>query len=326
MKVIDLHCDTLSELRYAQNRGEPLYFEENDLMIDLKKLQRGDYLLQCFACFVNLSRDPDPLKACLEMVDIFYSLLEACPQLTQVKSPKDLRALPSSGRIGAMLTIEEGGVCLDDERILRSLYRLGVRMMTLTWNHENGLASPNLVPDSIENIWPCSPVTDRGLKEKGRAFVAEMERLHMLVDVSHLSDRGIWDLLECSTRPFVASHSNARALCAHTRNLTDEMIRQMGERGCLIGLNYCPCFLNHEAGKRSRIQDMARHARYLMNLGGEEILALGSDFDGITGDLEIGSAADLPLLAEGLIREGLTPRQVEKIFSGNALRFFEENL
>ena len=331
MRVWDLHCDTLSELRYAENDGKPLSFRKNQLQIDLERLRRGDYLLQCFACFVNLGRKKEnPLVSCLEQIDIFYRLLEEYSEdLVQIRTPEDIRKLPESGKIGAMLTVEEGAVCLDDLRMLRNLYRLGVRMMTLTWNYENGLASPNIVPGDAMQVWPCEPVTDRGLTEKGRAFLEEMERLHMILDVSHLSDGGIMDVLELARRPFAASHSNARSKCGHVRNLTDEMIRKMGEKGCIVGLNYCASFLDPSADRnhiRSTIHDMAVHARYLMNLGGEDLLALGSDFDGIEGDLEIAGAQDLPKLAEGLKKEGFTEREIEKIFYKNAMRFFEENL
>ena len=326
MKVFDLHCDTLSELRRGKVEGSPLSFSSSPLMIDLKKLQEGDYLLQCFACFVDLAREDNPLSACLEMVDVFYELLADYPSLMQVKSPEDLRVLPSSGKIGAMLTVEEGGVCLGKEEILRDLYRLGVRMMTLTWNHENELAYPNQVPGQIHNLWPSTPETEKGLKEAGYAFLSEMERLHMIVDVSHLSDKGIWDVLSVSTRPFAASHSSARALCAHPRNLPDEMIRAMAEKGCLIGVNYCPSFLTEEDPPVSRMRDIVAHARHILKVGGEDILALGSDFDGITGELEVKDASCMPLLAEAFLKDGFTPREVEKIFYQNALRFFTENL
>ena len=331
MKVWDLHCDTLAELRYAQNDGRPLSFGKNTLQIDLEKLKQGDYLLQCFACFVNLGRDrANPLKACMEMADIFYQLLEQYPDdLFQVKSAEDIRALHRNGKIGAMLTIEEGAVCMDDPRILRDLYRLGVRMMTLTWNYENGLAASNAVPGDAINVWPCEAVTDRGLTPKGIEFLEEMESLHMILDVSHLSDGGFLDVVRYAKRPFVASHSDSRAVCGHVRNLTDEMVRAMGERGGLIGLNYCASFLDPSMDRTkviSRVRDMAVHAKHLMNTGGEDILALGSDFDGIEGELEITGAQDLPKLADGLIKEGLTHRQVEKIFWQNAERFFAENL
>ncbi|MDD6319237.1 MAG: dipeptidase [Oscillospiraceae bacterium] len=332
MKVWDLHCDTLSELRYAEQAGHPKSFEKNDLMVDLTRMKQSDYLLQCMACFVYLNpeREPDPLLACMEQIDIFNRILEQYPDdLMQVRSADDIAALKKSGKVGLMLTVEEGGVCLDSLGVLRDLYRMGVRMMTLTWNFKNGLAEPNSVPGDAANVWPCAANTTGGLTEKGFAFVEEMERLHMILDVAHLSDAGILDVLKAAKRPFISSHSNARACCPHVRNLTDEMLREMGSKGCLIGLNYCASFLDDNPDRtklKARITDMARHAKHIINMAGEDSLALGSDFDGIEGDLEIAGAEDMPKLAEGLVREGISPRVVEKIFHGNAERFFAENL
>lgn len=330
MKVWDLHCDTLSELRHAQLSGTPKSFEHNDLMIDLHRLKQSGYGLQCFACFVDLGAPEDPMRTALQEMDIFHNLLVSYPDdLVWVRTGEDVKRLAGQTRIGAMLTVEEGGTCHGDLAILRDFYRLGVRMMTLTWNHKNELAEPNVGPDYNEDTWPVAPNTTGGLTDRGVAFVEEMERLHMLVDVAHLSDAGIRDVLRHSTRPFVASHSNARACCPHVRNLPDDLLRAMGEKGCLIGLNFCPAFLDDGPDRHhltSRVEDMARHAKYILNLAGEDCLALGSDFDGIGGKLEIAGAQDMPRLAEGLCRAGLTETQVEKIFWDNAARFFAENL
>lgn len=330
MKVWDLHCDTLSELRHAQLSGTPKSFEHNDLMIDLQRLKQSGYGLQCFACFVDLGAPEDPMRTALQEMDIFHNLLARYPDdLVWVRTGEDVKRLAGETRIGAMLTVEEGGTCHGDLAILRDFYRLGVRMMTLTWNHKNELAEPNVGPDYNEDTWPVAPNTTGGLTDRGVAFVEEMERLHMLVDVAHLSDAGIRDVLRHSTRPFVASHSNARACCAHVRNLPDDLLRAMGEKGCLIGLNFCPAFLDDGPDRHhltSRVEDMARHAKYIINLAGEDCLALGSDFDGIGGKLEIAGAQDMPRLAEGLCRAGLSETQVEKIFWDNAARFFAENL
>ena len=333
MKVWDLHCDTLYRLLGREDTaGEPAVeaFAKDGGMLDLAKMRAGDYLLQCFACFVGLEESPDPLVSALREADLFHRLLAAYPDdLVWVKSAADIDKLGEDGRIGAMLTIEEGAVCRDDLAILRDFYRLGVRMMTLTWNHQNGLGSPNITPDYNEDTWPVKDPGAPGLTGVGREFVAEMERLHMIVDVAHLSDAGIRDLLAIATRPFAASHSKARACCPHLRNLPAERLRAMGEEGCLIGRNYCPGFLDDTPDRKhcvGSVAQMARHAKYILNLAGEDALALGSDFDGIGGELEITGAQDLPLLAEGFVNEGIPARVVEKIFYKNARRFFRENL
>ena len=230
MKVFDLHCDTLSELRRAEMRGDGQTFARNNGHIDLEKLEKGDYMLQCFAAFVNLA-DPtpgaDPLVTALEEIDVFKRMMERySDRIAPVYRPEDIRKNAEAGKISGMLTIEEAGCCKGSLGVLRRMYELGVRMMTLTWNHENELASPNVVPGNGP-IWPCMPNTETGLKEKGFEFLAEMERLHIIADVSHLSDKGFWDIAEHSTRPFAASHSNCRALAPHCRNLTDEMIRAL---------------------------------------------------------------------------------------------------
>ena len=179
MKVWDMHCDTLAELRYAQQAGKPKSFLHNDLMMDLERMKQGDYLLQCMACFVHLEpeREKSPLLACLEEIDIFYRLLEQYPDdLMQVRTAADIQTLLTCGM---MLTVEEGGACLDSLGALRDLYRLGVRMMTLTWNFKNGLAEPNIVPGT-DDMWPRPANTTGGLTEKGLEFVEEMQRLQEL--------------------------------------------------------------------------------------------------------------------------------------------------
>ena len=328
MKVWDLHCDTLSELRRAEKNGTPASFAHNDLHIDLEKLQAGDYMLQCLAAFVNLA-DPtpgaDPLVTALEEIDVFKRIMAKYPdRIAPVYTAADIRKNAEAGKISGLLTVEEGGCCKGSLGVLRRMYELGVRMMTLTWNHDNELAAPQANPGG-----PLAAQTQRGLTETGFAFLAEMERLHMIVDVSHLSDRGFWDIAEHSTRPFAASHSNCRALAPHCRNLTDEMIRVMAEKGGLVGLNYCSGFLDDQPRPelcRSTTALMARHAAHFKQVGGIEIIGLGSDFDGIGGKLEMGDCSKLPLLAEALRKEGFTEDEVEQIFFRNARRFFEENL
>ncbi|MCI2048074.1 MAG: dipeptidase [Faecalibacterium sp.] len=331
MKVWDLHCDTLSELRYAQLAGKPKSFAKSDLHIDLEKLQKGDYMLQCLGAFVNLGRQKqgeDPLVAALEEFDLFHRILEKYPdQVAPVYAAGDIARNAAAGKISLMLTIEEGGCCKGSLGVLRQLYALGARMMTLTWNYPNELANPNLAPGDEADVLPCRPNTETGLTEKGFAFLAEMERLHMTVDVSHLSDKGFWDIVAHGTRPFAASHSNCRALAPHSRNLTDEMIRAMAERGCLAGLNYCAGFLEPDpAAQASTVDRIAEHAAHFKQVGGIEMIALGSDFDGIEHMPGMQNCGDLPLLEQALRRHGFSEDEIEAIFFGNARRFFTQNL
>ena len=279
MKVFDLHCDTLSELRRAEMRGDGQTFARNNGHIDLEKLEKGDYMLQCFAAFVNLA-DPtpgaDPLVTALEEIDVFKRMMERySDRIAPVYRPEDIRKNAEAGKISGMLTIEEAGCCKGSLGVLRRMYELGVRMMTLTWNHENELASPNVVPGNGP-IWPCMPNTETGLKEKGFEFLAEMERLHIIADVSHLSDKGFWDIAEHSTRPFAASHSNCRALCGYTRNLTDDQLRALAQTGGTVGLNLYPPFL----GGRADFDTLRAHLEHMLTLCGEDHVALGGDLDG----------------------------------------------
>ena len=329
MKVFDLHCDTLSELRYAEKAGTPKSFAQNDLHIDLQKLKKGDYMLQCFAAFVNLGdKTPgaDPLVTALEEIDVFKRMMERySDRIAPVYRPEDIRKNAEAGKISGMLTIEEAGCCKGSLGVLRRLQELGVRMMTLTWNYPNELAAPNANPGG-----PLVANTETGLTEQGFAFLEEMEKLHITADVSHLSDKGFWDIANHSTRPFAASHSNCRALSPHNRNLTDEMIRALAEKGGIAGLNYCASFVDadsvHPKLCRSTVERLAKHAAHFKQVGGIEVISLGSDFDGIGGQHELETAADMPLLAEALRREGFTEDEVEAIYWRNAYRFFKNNL
>lgn len=198
-------------------------------------------------------------------------------------------------------------------------------MMTLTWNFQNQLAWPNCIDLKTGT---CIPETEHGLTKKGFEFVELMEELGMVVDVSHLGDAGFWDVVKASKRPFAASHSNARGMASHVRNLTDDMIRTLADRGGVMGINFCASFLsdgeNGAESTKSRISDMIRHIRYIKNLGGIECIGLGSDYDGIVSELELTSPADFPKLSDALLKEGFTETEVEKIFYKNVLRLYTD--
>lgn len=166
-----------------------------------------------------------------------------------------------------------------------------------------------------------------GLTEKGLAFLEEMEHLGVIIDVSHLSDGGFYDVLNHTSRPFVASHSNARSVCPHCRNLTDDMIRKMGERGCVTGLNFYGAFVNPGGpDAKCTVEGVARHAKYLADLGGIQCIGLGSDFDGFSGECEISDCSKMSLLEDALKKQGFTSSDVDKIFYQNVLNLYKEIL
>lgn len=331
MKVVDMHCDTIAGIYQDHLKGGNASVRHNQMMVDLEKMQAGDYCLQNFALFTHLGNiDEPPFEYCMKLLDTFYSELEANQDLIGiVRSWADIEANQRAGRMSALLTIEEGGVCQGEPAFLRSFYRLGVRMMTLTWNFPNELAYPNGKETLADGSVRAAADLENGLTETGICFVREMERLGMIVDVAHLNDRGIWDVFRHTRGPIVASHSNARALASHPRNLTDEMIKTLSDRGGVMGINYYSCFLRDFAQGEtpvSRIADMVAHMKHIRKVGGIQCLGLGSDFDGIGGELELATAAELPKLAAEMERQGFATGEIEAVFGENVLRVYREVL
>lgn len=332
MKVIDMHCDTISEIlsrnissenSASNNREGEEDLGENTLHISLDKMEKAGYLLQNFAMFVNMKKHEDPFGYCLELIDCFYRQMERYKtRIGLVLSYEDIEKNEREGKMSALLTVEEGGVTGLKLAHLRNLYRLGVRMITLTWNHENGIGYPNIHNGNFPNM-------SDGLTRYGIEFVEEMERLGMIIDVSHLSDKGFYDVLRYTRKPFVASHSNARALCAHGRNLTDDCIRLLAERGGVIGVNYYTDFLKKdmtcEEEERS-LWYIADHIEHIVGVGGYECVGLGSDFDGIPTNKGIPDCSYLPKLYDVLVSRGMKESVIEACFYKNVLRLYREIL
>ncbi len=338
MNVIDMHCDTLLKLWEAGKGGRRLSLRDGlGLRVNLEKMKEGGYLLQNFAVFVDMGEVEDTYQTAMEMVDIFQRELEENKAVIRpVTGYEDILENQRLGVMSGMLTLEEGAVCQGDMEKLREFYRRGARMMTLGWNYENELGWPSqLQPDRGREYRPGEK-RELGLKEKGFLFVEEMERLGMIVDVSHLSDDGFFDVWETAKKPFVASHSNDRALCGHKRNLTDQMVRMLGERGGVAGLNYCPEFIHDslaaertalgEEQKLLCLESLARHAARMINVGGSECVGLGSDFDGFGVEGGPRDASRIPDLAWALRRQGLTGGQIEGVLYKNVLRLYREVL
>ncbi|MBQ8293612.1 MAG: dipeptidase [Bacilli bacterium] len=330
MKIIDMHCDTIMAL---MNSNEELRKSNN--MIDLEKLKKGDYLLQCFAMFVPyVSRKEDenysPFEYCHKMIDKYYQELEKNQDLIAAAyTYEDIEKNIASGKITALLTIEEGGVCLGNIEFLRNFYRLGVRMMTLTWNFKNEIATPNI--DYFSVSWEkikeegFKPNTTDGLTEFGIEVVKEMNRLGMVIDCSHLGDKGFYDVIKYSTKPIVCSHSCSRTICNHVRNMTDDMLLKLKMNGGVVGINYCHDFIK-EDNSFSTVKDVVKHIVYIKNLIGIDYIGLGSDFDGIgNSDIELKDASLMGLLLDELRNQGFSEEDIDKICYKNVLRVFKAN-
>lgn len=330
MRVVDMHCDTISRLLGLRREGRAETLRENTGHLDLLRMRQGNYLLQNFALFVDLGTGRDPWEEVCALYDCYREELEKnADRIAPVLEYADIAANERAGKLSALLTVEEGAVCKGEPARLEELYEMGVRMVTLTWNYPNELGYPNLNRELAGNARKHTPELKGGLTERGREFVEEMERLGMIPDVSHLSDAGFYDVLEVTKKPFVASHSNARAVCPHVRNLTDDMIRRLAERGGVMGLNYYADFLEEMPEGRSNPGTLAavvRHAKHIADVGGVGSLGLGSDFDGIDTHAELPGAQSMERLWEALKGSGFTESQLDRIFSGNVLRVYRETL
>ncbi len=302
-QVIDMHCDTIPALQWKEKQE---HLADADLQINLDKLEKGGSLCQCFSLFTFLKglKDETPFEHVRKLADLWKSEVERYPdRICQIKTYADLMQVQKEGKIGAVMTVEEGGVYEGSIEKLHTLYDLGVRISTLTWNFPNELGFPN---PAQEEGKPYLPDLENGLTSTGIAFVEEMERLGIVIDLSHLNDAGIRDVFAHTRGPVIASHSNARGACFHLRNLSDEMIRQLAERGGVTGINFCPSFLREEepAAKKASTMDMVRHMKYLRNVGGIDIIGLGTDFDGFSGETDVPDTAHMQHLADVMSHDG----------------------
>jgi membrane dipeptidase len=214
-----------------------------------------------------------------------------------------------TGHIDIPRLIEGGEPLAGDLGVLRMLHRLGIRMIGLTWYYRNALA---------DGLWERR--TKGGLTRFGVDVVAEMARLGMIPDVSHLTDEGFWDLLDVTNSPVIASHSNARAVCASPRNLTDEQITALAERGGVVGLNFSS---RHVKEGGATVQDLVDHVDHIVELVGADYVGLGSDFDGTrTPPVGLEDASQHPNFTRELVARGYSDAEIMKILGANHLRVF----
>ncbi|WP_392486890.1 dipeptidase [Haloimpatiens sp. FM7315] len=312
MMLIDLHCDTIYKMVEEEKN---INFKQNKLQVDLNKLKKAQSMAQFFACFVDLQRDKNPLERALDMIDKFYEKIgENIGNIDIARNYDEIINNNNEGKISGVLTIEGGEALKGKISNLRNFYKLGVRLVTLTWNYQNEIGYPGCV----------SEFKNKGLTEFGKELVCEMNRLGMIVDVSHLSDAGFYDVIKYSSKPIMASHSNSREIQNHSRNLTDDMIKALAENGGVMGLNFCNAFLSSK--KIGSVGDMAKHIKHIVNVGGIDIMAVGTDFDGINNPPEIEDIGGIYKLYEELRKQGFSEEDIDKIFYKNALRVIKEVL
>ena len=294
----DGHCDYL----YGQiNSRYDLVHPVANQAIRMKDMKEGNVKLQFFAVWIDMKLKIPPLHQALSMIDAYHKNLELYPDdlcvLTQDYTP-------DVNRIATVLAIE-GGEAIDGSlMILNDMYRLGVRAMTLTWNYNNELAGAALA------------FGNKGLTPLGKDVIREMNRLGIAADVSHLSDRGIDDILELSDEPVFASHSNARSVFASNRSLSDGHIREIARRGGTVGVN----FYSKQLSKKTvpDIDDIIDHMIHIAEIGGIGCCAIGSDFDGMpVYPAGLATSAGLPSLSARMLERGFTEKEVARIFYQN---------
>ncbi|GAA0085148.1 dipeptidase [Clostridium sp. CTA-7] len=310
MNSIDLHCDTASRLLY-----ENLKLNESICKVDIKKLKKGKALAQVFAHFIELNIVDNPYLEFKRMNEVLTKeLKENYNDIEIVRNLRELEEVNNKGKIGAFLSIEEGEVLEGRVEMVKEIYDLGIRFVTLTWNFANSIGYPNA----------GYKYKNEGLTDKGKEIVFEMEKLGIVPDCSHLSDGGFYDLVHICKKPFIATHSNSREITNHSRNLTDDMIVKLSNKGGVMGLNFCAPFLGKE--KVPTIKSMIEHIKHIRNIGGIDVLALGTDFDGIENEVEIKNIGEIGNLREALLKEKFTNSEIDKIFYKNVKRVIKECL
>ncbi|MBM6618366.1 membrane dipeptidase [Bacillus suaedaesalsae] len=307
MKVFDAHCDVLYKLWMNPN----LDFENDpQLHTNLNRLKEGQGKVQLMALYIPEEVNyENRFEVALEMVNLFHEkVLSVHKEVKQVKTKKDIEKLGDDD-IGVMLALEGCDAIGTSLTRLRTLFHLGVKSVGLTWNYSNAVADGILEPRGA------------GLSLFGRKVVEENNRFKVWTDVSHLSVKGFWDVLELAEYP-IASHSNSISLCNHPRNLADDQIKALIEKDSMIGINFVPYFLSEK--EQATIKDVLNHLEYICALGGENNVGFGSDFDGISSTVVgLENYSKYETLIEVLLKH-YSSVQVEKFIYQNFLNHLPE--
>lgn len=312
MKLIDLHCDTVLHLF----REPALNLRQNALAVDLEKLNAAGCMAQVFALYIDRASVSEPAATAFAMLErLEEEVANNAGSIAFAHNGNDIRANTAAGKKSAMIALEEGAALEGEINNLRAFYDRGVRFVTLTWNYPNEIGFPHGAEHGHKGLTPF-----------GFELLGEMERIGVVPDVSHLSEGGFWDVAEACKKPFMATHSACRALKDHTRNLDDAQIRALADSGGVMGMCIVRKFLLNGEEDEGRLDAMAAHIRHAENIGGIDVLAIGSDFDGSASNHELSRIDDLNKLEPLLRAAGYNDAKLEKIYWQNALRVLDAAL
>ncbi|MEM2926366.1 MAG: dipeptidase [Candidatus Bathyarchaeia archaeon] len=299
--VVDAHNDTIvAHMRL----GLGLALRTDKLQLDLPRMKEGGLDVAFFAIDVTRALKSH-LTYALDALGFFEAELNYCGDLiAPVLGVKDFIEIPRQGRIGAILAIENSDALEGSLNVLRVLFKLGIRSIGLTHNPRS------LAADGVDEAR-----TGGGLTNFGIRLIEEMNRLGILVDLAHVSERGFWEALEVSKKPVIVSHGNCKALCDHKRNITDEQIKGLAHKDGVLGLSFVPSFVDAKAPSLQRLLD---HVDHVVKVAGIDFVGLGSDFDG--GGTLLKDATELSEITKGLFKRGYKEEEVRKILGENFLR------
>ncbi|NLT58451.1 MAG: hypothetical protein GXX99_05765 [Clostridiales bacterium] len=310
-RIIDTHCDTL--MAYCQDNAG---FCSGTWDVTFDKMSANDTYLGTFAMYFSATDTPEQrAEQAVKYAEAYAHLLEN-HAVSPIRSAAELEQFAQQGGNGILLSIENACFFEDDVNDLKKYWDMGVRMISFTHFKDSQYGCGNAVNDT--------PEQDTGLTERGRRMVGLVEETGMIIDVSHLSFKSFWDVCEEAKRPFIASHSNAHAVCGHGRNVKDDMFAEIMRRGGLIGMCFCPPFVAGE--EPITVEQMADHVDHLCGLGGQDNICIGGDLDGI-GDMKVAGLEDCANtwnLAEALLRRNYSEELVDKIMFGNAYAFLKK--
>jgi membrane dipeptidase len=296
-------------------------------MVDIAKMQAGSIDLQVFASYTSgyakagggqdFNRANSRLLALINGVK--WTLRKNLQTLLPIERHEDIGLAVQSGKIGIMASIE-GAYSFDDAtgvELLRQYSDLGIRMLALTWNYSNALG------EGVDETYRDGKSSSGGLTALGRSVIAEMNKLGIIVDVSHLNEATFWDVMAVSSAPVIASHSSAYQLCRHVRNLNDSQIQAIAAAGGVIHVNFHRPFLSADPDSVT-IDTLIDHIDHIVDLVGIDFVGLGSDFDGATMPQGLEDASKVPLITRELVSRGYSAEEIKKILGGNASRLFRK--